>query len=379
MSSIRLFPLHPIFEDQLQVMAATLRPRTIKNYRVHANRFLRYLHPNYPDLHSPDQLQRNPHILGWLRSLAEEDPPLSNKSRRAALLCIRRLLDDLADNGYSIPDTLILSQDMPPRDLYLPRPVDPEVDRLLNRQLRQTDDILANALLLIRATGMRIGECLHLKKDSLHHLGPNQWALHIPLGKLHNERWVPMDSDAVTIFHRIMSLNAPLDSANPASLFLLATPGGKRVSDFRMRTALKNASLQAGCPAVRPHQLRHTYATAMLRAGMSLPVLMQILGHRDIRMTMGYVQVTQNDMQREYHLARQKIASLHSLPKVPNGYNVETTISSFQAICRALDALRRQFEMYRRGISDQKKNRKLHSLGRRLRKLRAVLATLHNT
>jgi site-specific recombinase XerD len=379
MSTIQLCGLHPIFEEQLQVMAATLRPRTINNYRVHANRFLRYLHLNHPDLHSPGQLQRNPHILGWLRSLAQENPPLSNKSRRAALICIRRLLDDLADNGYSIANALILSQDLPPRDLYLPRPVSPETDRLIDHELRQTDDLLANALLLIRATGMRISECLHLKKDSLRHLGRNQWALHVPLGKLHNERWVPMDNDAHTVFQRILSLTAPSDSANPSSAFLLVPPNGNRVSYDRMRKALKNASLRAGCPTVRPHQLRHTFATVMLRAGISLPVLKEILGHRDIRMTMGYVQITQNDMQREYHQARQKIATLYALPRLPNTYNVETTFNGIPAICRALDALRHQLEMYRRQITDKKKNRKLHSLDRRLAKFRKALAPLQNT
>jgi len=379
MSTIQLCKLAPFFDEQLQAMAATLRHRTIKNYRVHANRFLRFIHLNHPDLQSPDQLQRNPHILGWLRSLAQENPTLSNKSRRAALISIRRLLDDMADNGYSIAEGLILSQDLPPRDIYLPRPVSPEVDRLLNHELRQTDDLLANALLLIRATGMRIGECLNLKKDSLRHLGPNQWALHVPLGKLHNERWVPMDNDAHSIFHRILPPTTPLDSANPTSSFLLVHPNGKRVSYDRMRKALKNASLRVGCTPVRPHQLRHTFATAMLRAGMSLPTLKEILGHRDIRMTMGYVQVTQNDMQREYHQARQKIASLHTLPNLPNTPNPRTAISGIQIICSALDALRYQLEMYRRHITDQKKNRKLHSFDRRFAKLRKAIAALHNT
>jgi site-specific recombinase XerD len=360
-------------------MAATLRPRTIKNYRVHANRFLRYLHRNHPDLHTPGQLQRKPHILGWLRSLAQENPPLSNKSRRAALISIRRLLDDLADNGYPLANALILSQDLPPRDLYLPRPVSPEVDRMLNHELRQTDDLLANALLLIRATGMRISECLDLKKDSLRDLGPSQWALHVPLGKLHNERWVPMDHDAHAFFHRILSLTAPLDSANPTSSFLLAPPNGRRESYERMRRALKKASLRAGCPPVRLHQLRHTFATVMLRAGISLPILKEILGHRDIRMTMGYVQVTQNDMQREYHLARDKIATLHAPPQLPNTDSGDTAMSGIPAICHAVDALRHQLEMYRRQLTDQKKNRKLHSLDRRLVKLRKTLTAFLET
>jgi len=39
----------------------------------------------------------------------------------------------------------------------------------------------------------------------------------------------------------------------------------------------------------------------MLRLGVSLPALMRLLGHKDIRMTLRYVQVTQQDLQREFH------------------------------------------------------------------------------
>lgn len=376
MSTTQLCELEPILQQQLQIMAATLKPATIAYYRSQANRFLRYLHLNHHELRTPGQLQRNPHILGWLRSLAEEVPPLTNRSRRAALICVRRLLDDLADNGYPIDNALILSQDLPPRDLYLPKPVSPEVDQLLKQQLRQTDDLLTNALLLIRATGMRIGECLRLNKDSLRHLGANQWALHVPLGKLHNERWVPMDDEVCKIFDRILSLAGPAPSnpVRPTSAPLLLFSNGKKVSYTRIYKALKNAALQAGCPPVRPHQLRHTFATMMLRAGISLPALKAILGHRDIRMTMGYVQVTQKDLQREYHLARQKMASVHAVPQLPNTHDPETAVSGIQAICRTVDAVRHQLEMYRRQLNDECKKRKLHSLARRLAKLRTELA-----
>jgi hypothetical protein len=48
---------------------------------------------------------------------------------------------------------------------------------------------------------------------------------------------------------------------------------------------------RAGCAAhVTPHRLRHSFATEMLRLGVSLPALMQLLGHKDIRMTLRYVQ-----------------------------------------------------------------------------------------
>src|SRR6202790_76827 len=37
--------------------------------------------------------------------------------------------------------------------------------------------------LLLRHTGMRIGECVDLSYDCLRSTGPNQWTIHVPLGK----------------------------------------------------------------------------------------------------------------------------------------------------------------------------------------------------
>jgi site-specific recombinase XerD len=366
-----------IIEEQLKILVAILKPATIKYYRTQINRFLRYLHTNHPDLQAPGNLRRNPHIVGWLKSMTQESPPLANRSRRAAIICVRRLLDDLADNGHHIAYPLIVSQDLPPKDLCLPKPISPEADQLLCNHLRQTDDLFTNALLLIRATGMRIGECCRLNKDSLRHLGGNQWALHVPLGKLHNERWVPVDDDARNIFERILSLAAPpqSDTADPTSVPLLLVPNGKRVSHCRLREALRNAAKRAHLPHVWPHRLRHTYATTMLRAGISLPALKEIMGHRDIRMTMGYVQVTQNDLQREYHLARKKMTTLHTLPQLPNTSNLDTVSSGIPAICSAVDALRHQIEMYRRHVTNRNSKQRLHSLARRLAKLRSDLAS----
>ena len=171
MKKTQLSNLRQIFEMQLQAMQATLRPGTLRYYRVQANRFLRFLRAKHPEVRTPDQLRRNPHVLGWLRSMAEEKPPLTNRSRIAALICVRRLLHEIADSGYIVEEPLILPQDFPPRDLYLPKPISPEIDRLLDRELRKTDDLLSNALLLLRATGMRVGECLRLERDSIKHYG----------------------------------------------------------------------------------------------------------------------------------------------------------------------------------------------------------------
>ena len=55
---------------------------------------------------------------------------------------------------------------------------------------------------------------------------------------------------------------------------------------------------------LRRRNSRHTYATEMLRAGVSFPVLMKLLGHTNPEMTMRYVDVALTDLQREFHQAR---------------------------------------------------------------------------
>lgn len=42
-------------------------------------------------------------------------------------------------------------------------------------------------------TGMRIGECVDVCCDCLRPVGPGQWGIHVPQGKLKTERWVPVD------------------------------------------------------------------------------------------------------------------------------------------------------------------------------------------
>ncbi len=367
--------LDQIFQAHIQTLALTLRYDSVVHYRCVARRFLCYLHTAFPQLGRLSQLRRDPHLLGWFGWLCEQDPPLCNKTREDYLLLLRRLLDDLAGNGHAIQPELIRRQDFPPRPQYLPRPIPPQDDQLLRDELRRTDDLPANALLLTRATGIRIGECIDLALDCLQQVGPDQWALHVPLGKLHTERLVPADEDVRHIIARILalrSLSPPARLAKSEGL-LLPRCGGHYALYQTLLWALANAAKRAGCScAVTPHRLRHTFASEMLRLGVSLPALMLLLGHKDIRMTLRYVQVTQQDLQREFHTARQHAALPHQVPvlAVPNC----ATSADPPGIRQAIEATRHLLEMYRRGLPDQQIRRRLQRLDRRLL---AVAQQLH--
>jgi site-specific recombinase XerD len=359
--------LEQIFQTHIQTLALTLRPDTVSGYRGATRGFLSYLRATFPRVRRLNQLCRDPHLLGWFRSLCEQQPPLSNKTRINLLLCLRRLLEDLAANGHSLSGDLIRREDFPPSPHYLPRPLSPPDDQLLQQELRRTGDPLALALLLTRATGIRIGECIDLALDCLRQIGPDQWALHVPLGKLHTERLVPADADIRQIVARILALRA---SAPPASLahsdgLLLPRPGSRDAFYQTLLPALADAATRVGCSGpVTPHRLRHSFASEMIRLGVSLPALMRLLGHKDIRMTMRYVQVTQLDLHREFHQARQNAAQPHRFPilSVPNS----SASADLPGIRQALAATRHLLEMYRRQLTEEKTRRTLQRLDRRL-------------
>jgi site-specific recombinase XerD len=354
--------LEPLFPAQIRTLALTLRPNTVAIYAWATRRFLSYLRAAFPDVHPLGDLRRDPHLLGWFRSLCDQRPLLSNKSRADLLRGIRRLLQDLADNGHSIPPGLIRLQDFPPQPRYLPRPLSSPDDQLLQQEWRRTGDLPAYAFLLIRATGIRIGECIDLALDCLRPLGPDQWALHVPLGKLHTERLVPVDDEVRQMVARILSLRT-LASA-PSANFLLPRRSGHDALYQTLVLALAQAAKRAGCSCrPTPHQLRHTYASEMVRLGVGLPALMQLLGHTDIRMTLRYVQVTQQDLQREFHAARQHADQLHRMPVLAAPLCAPS--ANVASIRQAIAAARHLMEMYRRQLNDEKARRQLQRLDHR--------------
>jgi site-specific recombinase XerD len=371
-------PLEQIFEAQIQALTLTLRPSTVVQYQSTVRCFLSYLRTAFPQVRRPSQLHRDPHLLGWFRSLCEKQPPLCNVTRIHHLIYLRRLLEDLAANGHSIQPDLIRREDFPPQPRYLPRPLSPHDDQLLQQELRRTDDLAANALLLTRATGMRIGECIDLPLDCLQQVGPEQWALHVPLGKLHNERLVPADPEIRRIVERILALRflAPPSHLAKSHGTLLSRRGSHHAFYQTLRQVLAQTAQRAGCSGhVTLHQLRHSFATEMLQLGVSLPALMQLLGHKDIRMTLRYLLVTQQDLQCEFHRARQNATHPHCLPTLALPKDIPS--ADLPGIRQALEATRHLLEMYRRQLSDEKTRCKLRRLDKRLLGVVSQLQGIH--
>jgi integrase len=368
-------PLEDALRARVRLLATKLRPSTARQYEYTVRHFTAYLRQSFPPLRRPDQLRRDPHILGWLEHLwthrvRHSGQPLKAITRASDLIRLHKLLELLADHAYPPRAGLLLGEDIPRLDQVLPRPLTPEDDGRLQNELRRRQDLLSSALLLTRLCGARIGETVDLDQDCLRHLGGDQWALHIPVGKLHNERWTPVDAEGRTLIARLRFLR----TLPPAAIdsHLLPRPKGRGVLCTQLRAALADAASAAGITAhIVPHQLRHTYATSMLRAGVSMPALMKLLGHRTANMTLRYVEITQQDLQREMQLAWKTPRHLVPLPVILPLATDDPCAPA--AILDRLSALIRTMDLYRQHHTAPTQ---LHLLIRRLLRIRTLFQKL---
>jgi site-specific recombinase XerD len=359
---------HPLalqFQGAFASLTAGLHWDSARPYRGTVRNFLIYLGDHHPAVCSLDQLRRDPHILGWFTHLRSQTPPLAPAVYINRLTHLRRIFEELAWTAQ-LPEfaRLIRREDFPRTPQRLPRALSAQHDQLIQQELLRRNDLPANIFLLLRHTGMRIGECVDLPYECLCNIGPDQWAIHVPLGKLKTERMVPVDAFVCELVHRLRFFRSfdPL----PPDGRLLSRPDGKQALIRQLRYCLHEVTVAAGITTrIVPHQLRHTYASEMIRSNVTLPAVMKLLGHADPKMTMRYVDVTSNDLQREYHLAREKPRHLIPQPKAP-------TISPRAGLDGVVDSLlfaKHAIEMFRRSLPDGPPRRCLDRLSNRLTKI----------
>jgi integrase len=366
-------PLASIFDAAVDSLGAALAPASARQYRSTARGFLLWLGAHHPEVISLDQLRRDPHILGWMTALRSHLPPLAPVTYILRLVFLRGILNELAWTAER-PELaqLLRRHDVPRRPQSLPRALSTEHDQLLQQELGRRNDLGSNFFLLLRHTGMRIGEAVDLTFDCLLASDPDHWTLHVPLGKLKTERMVPIDSFTRDLVYRLRFFRS-LDPLPPDG-HLLARPVSRQMLIRQLRTYLHLASAAAGIPGrIVPHQLRHTYASEMLRCGVDLPAVMKLLGHASPEMTMVYLDIALTDLQREFDLARSQPRHLTPAPRAP----ASTARTGFAGVIDALLTAQHVVEMYRRSLAEGAPRRVLDRLGNRLTKILAEVRKLH--
>jgi len=365
-------PLAALFAGAVDSLGAALAPASVRLYRGTARNFLTYLGTDHPQVTSLEQLRRDPHILGWMAKLRSRIPPLAPVTYINRLIFLRGILQELAASA-PLPELaqLLRRQDIPRAPRRLPRALNMQQDQLLQQELLRRNDLGANVLLLLRHTGMRIGEAADLSFDCLHASGTDQWAIHVPLGKLKTERMVPVDSFVCELVQRLRFFRSfdPL----PADGRLLARSSTREALIRKLRRYFHEVCAEAGIGRrIVPHQMRHTYASEMLRSGVEFFSVMKLLGHASPEMTMLYLDIALTDLQREFQLARSQPRHLAPQPNT----QVASARAGLDGVIDSLLTAQHVVEMYRRNLPDGPPRRCLNRLSNRLTKILAIARKL---
>jgi len=326
-----IHPLQQTLERYLALCSQTLRPSSVKGKRIDLQCMVQFLRHHYPKVRSWAHVRRVPHIERWLNQL--HDSPLKPNTRITRIGALHRFFDDMFDWQWpeAPPPNLILQTDLPPKEYHLPKPLPQDVDQALMELLRRVPSLRTLGLLLLRQTGMRIGELVDLDVNALDQRDPGNSTLHIPLGKTRTEHVIPVNTETADIVHAIQAQRGSKLGSTPipasTTPYLMVDPRGKRPCRCTYGLTLKKlAPSLSTTERLYPHRLRHTFATEMIRAGMSIQVLMKILGHTNAAMTMRYVEIATADLRRDYDNAMKQLGVLKNLKlPVPVSRSTEPT------------------------------------------------------
>lgn len=166
-----------------------------------------------------------------------------------------------------------------------------EVRRLIEHP--PTDTVLGlrdrAMLTLLYGTGIRASECAGLTEGDI------DWedrTIHV-VGKGGHERTVPLNEEVMHILKQYRIARGLVKATEP---FFRSREGGalsRNAVYERVRRHGRRARIEK---RVSPHRLRHTFATHLIKKGVGLVTVRDLLGHRLITSTQIYIHLTAQDL-----------------------------------------------------------------------------------
>jgi len=255
----------------------------------------------------------------WLAGQPGVHGQVSAETRRQRLRTVRQFFERVIEWDWpeAPPRNPVISGDIPKKPEPLPKFLDDrDAARLMTAARASTDPRDRLVVELLARTGMRAGELADLEADAVVRIGAGHW-LRIPLGKLRNDRYVPLHPELV-------DLPAAWTAANLEHIRrhkrLIADHRGP-LDRHLIGRIVHRAGRAAGVPGVHPHRLRHTLATQAINRGMRLEAIAALPGHRKMEMTLIYARIANRVVADEYAAVSAKIDALYGQPpELPADY-----------------------------------------------------------
>ena len=185
-----------------------------------------------------------------------------------------------------------------------------EISRLSAALAELADQSAANAIRLLLLTGARRGELLAAKWADVD-LETSVWMKPASTTKQAALHRVPLSAAAVQLLSEMQA-----QAGEDAEWIFPARGGGHRPHINEAWIRLRKA---AKLPGVRLHDLRHTYASVLVSAGLSLPVIGSLLGHSTPVTTHRYAHLTDDPLRAATERASAIITGKAPADVVPLG------------------------------------------------------------
>jgi site-specific recombinase XerD len=299
----------------LQQLDCILRPGSVSGADLALRSFAAFLTEQAPDVRFVSEIRRH-HIedfRSWLaarpgRRTARLTPAtLAHRLGTLRMFFVRISDWDWPEAPARVP---IIPADLPRQDHPLPKALDDAAAAKLLRAAQTQPRMLVRVVVeVLLRTGLRVGEFTALPADAVVLIGAAHW-LHVPVGKLHEDRYLPLHPHLITLIGDYRAAHVAAD--NP---LLLPRENGRALDRHTVTRLINKAGAEAGLPHIHPHQLRHTLATQAINRGMSLEAIAALLGHRSLDMTLRYAKIANRTVADEYFTVTEKVESLYQQGK----------------------------------------------------------------
>ncbi len=221
--------------------------------------------------------------------------------------------------------TVLDRKNLPKVPEYLPRPLSSDTDRYLQNLWRKSNDPHAMLFLFLRLTGLRISELIQLPGSCVVTTAKNERFLKVPLGKMDNERLVPLSEETIALIDQIKNAY-PIEKhkIDPERLIGISGCVSTVYKHLRNKFAKSIGTITDQNKPVTFHRLRHTYATTLLSGGVGIASIMKLLGHRRIEMSLRYAKVTPTHLRKEYLKAIEVLEAQSGLPRFEDANTKES-------------------------------------------------------
>jgi len=217
----------------------------------------------------------------------------------------------------------IYMSDFPALDEPLPRFLDDPTAAKFMAALAQDPNQRRRLMVeLLARTGMRVGELSGLEDDAMIRKGDGH-RLRIPIGKLHNDRYVPLLPMLVDLIIDYQAVRGRSRSG-----FLVERDDGQPFDRRTIHRYVATIAKRAGIGHVHPHQLRHTLATQSINRGMSLEAIAALLGHRSMDMTLTYARISDDTVADAYFKVTEAVEAQYHGHSSPAPASVSSTTQS---------------------------------------------------